>query len=364
MSFELVNFKVEKGQKVQGYMDLPFTEDKLPTTIICGQEDGDTILITGGIHNAEYVGIQTVTGLAGMLEPEDIKGTLIMINIVNINGFKERTVSVSAEDGKNLNRVFPGDPEGTYTDKLAYFMEHELFSRIDYYIDVHNGDWFEDLSPFIYCVGKAEADVVAKAKEMASAADVPYYVQSGSGAGGAYNYAGSLGIPSVLLERGCRGLWTEEEVNDSQKDVRNILRSLGALVTERFTGDDQKQVPRYMKHAHYLDSELDGCWFPKKKAGEVVKAGETVGILKDFFGNVIQEVVFAETAVVLYQTISYFVPKNTPLIAYGHYEDCVEQPVHVHDHTHDDTHGHNCTCEACMEQMHEHETSEDFESLR
>lgn len=67
-----------------------------------------------------------------------------MIHIVNVNGFQARTVSVSAEDGKNLNRVFPGNENGTYTDKLAYFMEKEIFSKVDYYIDVHNGDWFED----------------------------------------------------------------------------------------------------------------------------------------------------------------------------------------------------------------------------
>lgn len=52
---------------------------------------------------------------------------------------------------------------------------------------------------------------------MAQAADMPFYVKSQSGKGGAYNYAGSLGIPSVLIERGCNGMWSEEEVAASQK---------------------------------------------------------------------------------------------------------------------------------------------------
>lgn len=108
MGFQLGNLYVEKGEKVCGFLKLPFTEDELPVTLIYGQEEGHTVLVDGGIHNAEYVGIECVTGLAAKLQPEDIKGILILLHIVNVNGFKARTVSVSAEDGKNLNRVFPG----------------------------------------------------------------------------------------------------------------------------------------------------------------------------------------------------------------------------------------------------------------
>lgn len=343
MAFQLGNLSVERGQKVTGFLELPFTkEDRLPVTLIYGKEEGHTVLVDGGIHNAEYVGIECVTGLAKELRPEDIKGILILIHIVNVNGFKARTVSVSAADGKNLNRVFPGDPNGTYTDKLAYFMEKELFSIADYYIDVHNGDWFEDLTPFIYAVGNAREDVKKEAARMARAADLPFFVKSMSGAGGAYNYAGTLGIPSVLIERGCGGSWTKAEVAASQKDVKNILRCIGTLVTEPTPDEVQHQVPMHMHHAHYIDSEQAGCWFPKKRAGDIVRAGELIGELKDFFGNVIQEFRMKEDAMILYQTVSYSVPANSPLIAYGHYDTCVDEMGDTHHaHTHDELHHHH-----------------------
>ena len=342
MGFQLGNLYVEKGQKTCGFLKLPFTEDELPVTLIYGKEEGPTVLVDGGIHNAEYVGIECVTGLAKQLQPEDIKGVLIMIHIVNVNGFQARTVSVSAEDGKNLNRVFPGDENGTYTDKLAYFMEKEIFSKLDYYIDVHNGDWFEDLTPFIYCVGNAPAETVAEAERMAQAADMPFYVKSQSGKGGAYNYAGSLGIPSVLIERGCNGMWSEEEVAASQKDVKNILRRIDVLKTKPTLSEMQMRVPRHMHHAHYIDSEKAGCWFPKKKAGQVARAGELLGELKDYFGNVIEEIRLKEDAIILYQTISYSVPENSPLIAYGHYDTCVDDLGDMnHEHTHEELHKHH-----------------------
>ena len=87
MGFQLGNLYVKKGEKVCGFLKLPFTEDELPVTVIYGQEEGHTVLVDGGIHNAEYVGIECVTGLAAKLQPEDIKGILILLHIVNVNGF-------------------------------------------------------------------------------------------------------------------------------------------------------------------------------------------------------------------------------------------------------------------------------------
>ena len=111
---------------------------------------------------------------------------------------------------------------------------------------------------------------------MGKAADMPFYVKSQSGKGGAYNYAGTLGIPSVLIERGCNGMWSEEEVAASQKDVKNILRRIGMLKTRPTLAEMQMRVPKHMNHAHYVDSEKAGCWFPKKKAGQIVKAGRRI----------------------------------------------------------------------------------------
>jgi hypothetical protein len=347
MSFSLCNLTVEKGHKIQGYLDLPFTdEDKLPCTLIYGQKDGPTVLIDGGIHNAEYVGIEAATRLAKELEPGDISGILIIIHLVNVNGFKARTISVCAEDGKNLNRVFPGKPDGTYAEKLAYFMEKEIFSKIDYYIDLHCGDWFEDLIPYIYAVGNASEETVRKAEEMAMAADVPYYVLSDNGAGGAYNWAGSLGIPSVLLERGCLGQWDDHEVRDSCRDVRNILKKLNVLTTTRFGKGLQRTIPRRLHHIHYINAHVEGCWFPEKRAGDVAQEGERLGVIRDYLGNVVEEILAPEDVIIIYQTVSYSLPKNTPLITYGHYANCLDYgddhehtPGHTHDHLHTNIEG-------------------------
>ena len=130
----------------------------------------------------------------------------------------------------------------------------------------------------------------------------------------------------------------------SQKDVRNILRAIGSLESDRFLNDRQNRIPKHMPHAHYIDAEMTGCWFPQKRAGQAVAAGELIGVMKDFFGNIIWELRLDEPCIILYQAVSYSVPRNTPLVAYGHYEDCLED---YHEHVHDDSEVKN------LEELHE-----------
>ena len=90
---------------------------------------GETVLISGGVHNAEYVGIQAAMQLADELDPKKIAGNIIVIRLMNRTGFEHRTMSLTYEDGKNLNRVFPGNPNGTLSDRIAYTVVTEFFPR-------------------------------------------------------------------------------------------------------------------------------------------------------------------------------------------------------------------------------------------
>lgn len=74
-----------------------------------------------------------------------------------------------------------------------------------------------------------------------------------------YNYAGTLGIPSVLIERGGIGQWTDSEAEESAKDIRNILRSIDILKTKH---EPTLHKLYFMRHVHYIESTQYGYWFP------------------------------------------------------------------------------------------------------
>lgn len=302
------------GEKKSGFVAVPDTSVTMPVTIICGEKPGKTVLISGGIHSAEYGGIQTAIEIADEIEPSELAGNLIVIRLVNRSGFEHRTMSVVYEDGKNLNRVFPGDPDGTVADKIAHTIVSQFQRLADFYIDLHGGDGYEKLTPYVYCVGAAAPAVAATAKSMAEVVDVPYLVQSQSGSGGSYNYAGATGIPSILIERGCMGAWSREEVELGKTDVRNVLRHLQVLAG---TVSARRFKPMDVGEVIYVGAKDTGCWYPRKKAGDTFQQGEVLGEIKDYFGSVLEVYRAEKSGVMLYQVGSLCVIKGDPLMAYG-----------------------------------------------
>lgn len=330
-SFQLGDVTVRRGEKYQGDISFANGDIVLPGTIICGKLPGKTMLITGGVHSGEYVGIQACVELGAELQPEKTVGTIVILKVLNRPAFENRAGSLGLSDGKNLNRVFPGNPNGTEMERLAWAITKEVYPKVDYYIDLHSGDDFEALTPYVYYAGKAAQEVTEVSRKMAEQVDVPYMVRSMVSSGGAYNYAASKGIASILLERGGMGAWTSEEVNSDKRDVRNILSSFGMYQIRR---DVRNYVPMEVTDVRYQAASEDGLWYPAAKPGDMVAEGALLGTIRDYNGK-LRETCRAEyTGVVLYQTGSLQVTEGGPVVAYGRivrepeYDDRKEQIVH------------------------------------
>lgn len=330
-SFQLGDVTVRRGEKYQGDISFANGDIVLPGTIICGKLPGKTMLITGGVHSGEYVGIQACVELGAELQPEKTVGTIVILKVLNRPAFENRAGSLGLSDGKNLNRVFPGNPNGTEMERLAWAITKEVYPKVDYYIDLHSGDDFEALTPYVYYAGKAAQEVTEVSRKMAEQVDVPYMVRSMVSSGGAYNYAASKGIASILLERGGMGAWTSEEVNSDKRDVRNILSSLDIYQIRR---DVRNYVPMEVTDVCYQAASEDGLWYLAAKPGDMVAEGALLGTIRDYNGK-LRETCRAEyTGVVLYQTGSLQVTEGGPVVAYGRivrepeYDDRKEQIVH------------------------------------
>ena len=308
-------WNVQPGEKKTGFLKAGDSGYDLPVTAICGGE-GKTALVTAGIHNAEYAGIQAAMELARELQPGMLRGTVLIVPLVNVSGFSRRTMSMVYEDGKNLNREFPGRADGTTAEQICHAVAAELFSKTDYYIDLHSGDGYEEMHPYAYYVGPAEEKVRELSFQMASRARVNYLVESQCTTKGAYNYASASGIPSVLIERGGLGVWSRENVDLDKGDVRRILAFLGIL--KETPGEDtlagEQLVLRQVIYEHAPET---GCWYPAFHAGDLFRKGELLGEIRDYFGNTVYRCRARTDGVILYQTASLAVLKDGPMTAYG-----------------------------------------------
>lgn len=309
------NLSCQAGEKADGILEIGADgEFQIPAALVCGSDEGPTVLLTAGIHPGEYVGIEALTELPGRLDPHKIAGNIIILKAVGKRNFEHRYGSITREDNKNLNREFPGDQYGSVTQRLAFAIRSELFSRADYYIDLHGGDDYEEMSPYVYYPSVCAEDVRETSRKMAQQADVSYMVRSEVASGGAYNTAASDGIPSVLIERGGMGRWSLEEVREDIRDVSSILSFLGVLKEYEAP---RMHFPREIRNVRYQAALQRGLWYPAKKAGDLVTAGEYLGCVRGWDGSV-KEVSRADFGgVLLYQTGSLQVKTGGPMVAYG-----------------------------------------------
>lgn len=311
--FSICGLTIEAGRKVQDYVKILDTETRMPVTIINGKNEGKTILITAGIHGAEYPCIKTAIELAKEIKPEMVNGQIVIVHPVNMQAFEARCAAIVPEDNKNINRLFPGDKNGSISDKIAYVLTHEFQDKSDFYFDIHGGDLHEELHPYIYYPGACEKEISEKSREVASIFDVDYMVKS-SATTGAYNSAAIRGIPCVLVERGGAGFCRRDDVDKYKEDMFRALRVLGVLNGEY---DKVEKTIVEIDNVKYIDSSKNGCIEMFVSAGDKVKKAQKLYSITDLFGNIIDTYNAEFNGVILYNTISLAINEGESIIAYG-----------------------------------------------
>lgn len=310
-ALQSLDLSLVPGEKSSGFINVPGTPVKMPTTVIVGTRPGKNILVTGGVHGGEYPCIETAIRLASTLEPSDVQGTLVIIHPVNTVAFAARLQYYGPYDGKNLNRVFPGKALGTVSERIAYAV-HQLQLGADFHIDLHGGDIHEALVPFVIYSEVGGADLAEKSRKAAALFGFPYVVGSTS-ENGSIGAAAAAGTPGLLAELGQCGRWSEEEVETYLAATKNVLRHLGTL---EGVVVENKNV-QFLEKMQVLKAENDGCWYPNKALEDQVKAGEKVGEIRDFFGNILSEYFAPDAGTVLYVVTSLAIAKGDPLLALG-----------------------------------------------
>jgi len=303
-------FKEDRNIKKQGYLNVTNTDIKLPFTLINGKEKGRTILITAGVHGAEYVGIETSKNLGRIIDSEKVYGKIIIIHTVNCSGFRERLAGVTSEDGENLNRIFPGDENGNVSQRLANFILTNLSKKADFYIDMHGGDLHGTIKPLVFYPIAVDREVSNIAKAAAQASGFDCLVAS-TAKNGSYSRAAIEGTPGILTELGGMGIWSKKEVDSYTDKILNILDYLNIYKT-----NNKKDVEiTYFEPVIEIESKEEGFWYPCFKTGDSVKKGEKIGEIKDVFDNLLGEYFSPIDAVVLYQTVALSTKKGAFLLA-------------------------------------------------
>jgi uncharacterized protein len=264
----------------------------VPLVEITGSEDGPLLTVISGVHGCEYASMDGVRRWTRSLESRDLRGRVRAVPVLNLPAFRARTPFVVPDDGKNLNRCFPGNAEGTLADRLAYAAFTELITGSDAYIDAHCGDMVEALEPFaLYEAGPAEA----RAREMATAYGLPYVIRQEPGpdravSGTSSSAASEIGVPAITAESGECGLVQEEAVARHVRGLDAVLALLG--MADAPTGGGRPD-PTYLSRFLWMRCEHAGWWAPTVRTGEAVAEGQTIGTVSTLDGSQVLETVTA-----------------------------------------------------------------------
>lgn len=294
--WNISGLKIPEGSKKEMMLKVAGTLERIPATFINGKYEGKTLAVISGLHGGEYDGIQAAIEISKELDPLELHGRVIILHPLSLSIFESGLSSVHPKDGKNLNRIFPPQHDGTVSDKIAAYLFDEILSRADFCLDIHGGGHCSVVCPHGYITGVCEDSVYMAAAAAAMTVDIPYFLRSRDETG-AYNYAGIRGVPGMIIERGGLGRLNRENVRLFKKDVRNLMRHLGI---KKDVPEKNMYIPQISTERYYLNAGDHGCWYPEENtfAGAFVKKGQKLGTVRGYFGEHIRDV-YANTDGVL-----------------------------------------------------------------
>lgn len=264
-----------------GYLRLPYSRDDsawgsvmIPVTVI-RNGDGPTALLTGGNHGDEYEGPIALMDLAQSLTQNDVQGRVIIVPGFNYPAFQAGTRTSPIDKG-NLNRSFPGRPDGTVTEKIAHYFDSVLIPMADVVLDFHSGGKTLDFLPFASAHVLDDKNQQAACVAAARAFNAPYTaIMLEIDSTGMYDTAvEEKGKIFVTTELGGGGTATARSAAIAKRGVRNLLKHAGIL-----PGDVQleESISLDMPDGDcFVFSESEGMIEPLVDLGETVSKGDVV----------------------------------------------------------------------------------------
>jgi uncharacterized protein len=237
--------------------------------------------------------------------------------VLNLPAFWQRSMFVCPVDNVNPNRVFPGDPQGTYSEQMVHALLNEFIVHADAYIDLHGGDIPEALVPFSICrKGDEPADI--KAVELARVFGLPYLltvdrpIQQSKGSS-SFVAAAERGVPGVLAEAGGVGQLQQEAVGLLTDGVHRVMAHLGMHEATASAAPP----PTVLTAFEWLYTQHAGMFYPSVTVDDEVQAGQEIGAVGSLFGETLERIIAPVTGRVLFLTINPAVRANGLLMGIG-----------------------------------------------
>jgi predicted deacylase len=272
--------EIKAGERRAIQLPLPELYTYSPTTmtlhVIHGKNPGPCLLVTSTLHGDELNGIEIIRRLLGHKSLGRLKGTVILIPVVNVFGFVAQ--SRYLPDRRDLNRSFPGSPRGSMAARLANVVMAEVLPKCTHMIDLHTGAVARENFPQIRASLNGNAELV----ELAEAFNAPVVLDAGLRDGTFRKAAHELGIPSLVYEAGEALRFDEVSIRAGVAGTLNLLSHLG-MIRKRIRRKEHH--PLIAKSSQWVRASQSGVARSLIALGAEVAPGDDLAYISDPSGG-------------------------------------------------------------------------------
>jgi len=312
----IAGYNIAKGERKKFFIETApfydFTTANIPVEVIRGKKDGPVLFVSAAIHGDEINGVKIIINLLKNKRLKSLKGTLIVVPILNTFGFN--TKSRYLPDRRDLNRCFPGNEGGSMASQLAYLFTKEIVSKCTHGIDIHTGAIHRTNLPQIRACLKDP-----QTKKLAGIFGAPVVINSDLRDGSLREMARELNIPILLYEAGEALRFHKQATHIGVRGILHVMEAIGMLHCKN--GVCEYPNVYYAKSSHWLRSSNSGILHTKYKVGDSVKAGDILGYTTDPFGDNSHSIIATHSGIIVGQSMIPLLNRGEAVFHVATFED-------------------------------------------
>jgi len=289
-SMKVGTAEAARGATAYGQLQIARGSDAatdIAVAVIHGAKPGKVVGFIAGSHGTEYASIVALTQLVSRVDPKTLAGTVIIAPLVNVASFEQMTVHLNPVDRKGMNAGYPGNANGTQSERAVALVAEQIVKPSDVIVDLHGGDLDEDLRPYSYWTrtGNATQDELSHKLVLAFGLDHVILrdvdVSNAASARSLGGYTLAQGKTMIVAEAGRAGLVLPADVDALVSGCLNVLGSLGMIT--RTVKPVAKPV--FVEGGKRVQAPGGGMFFATAKRDTIVKEGDVIGYTTDYVGR-------------------------------------------------------------------------------
>lgn len=291
----------------------------VPVVVARGKFPGPTLCLSAAVHGNELNGIPVIHSIIEHIDCKRLHGTIVGILVVNVPGFLAHERSFERWD---LNHHFPGEPKGNSAEIYAHRIFQRIITKCDLLIDLHTASHGRVNSLYV------RADMTHEATARMAYFQKPQIIVHNPASD--YTLRGAAAahdIPAITVEIGNPGRYHRDYIKRSTLGIRSVMSDLNMIRKRAFVPGEP---PIVCQKSRWIFTENGGLLTVLPKVTERVKSGQCIAVLKNPFGDIIEEYTMPIDGIVIGHSIDPVALTGARILHYGEVADAADPTFHSH----------------------------------